>query len=380
MKLVDCAKGVPSFAKEGWLRHKENGPVPQRRRRGGCSKPPLTWPATVSCSLKQPFLYRCALSGLRASRARPLLKECFAPFSLGRVHPSFAKEGYRFIRYRPVVFLFWLVLSNVFCIAGQLPPATFEVASIKPSGSTANANFAGDCQGKDSNPRSRYKPGLGRCVFRGATLKELISAAYSPVSFGGRLGFPMDRIEKVDGLGWVESERFDVEAKVDDAANITEEQLYMMLRHLLVERFKLKLRHSTREVSGYTLEVTASGSKLRPATGLETRSIIGGGPPSGGFMAGEAVPVSAIVTFVSGRLGRPIEDRTGLTGRYSWELKWAPDENEVRPDGAPAPRSTPDAGPSLITAVREQLGLKLQSAKVKVAVLYIDHAEKPKPN
>ena len=97
-------------------------------------------------------------------------------------------------------------------------------------------------------------------------------------------------------------------------------------------------------------------------------------------MAGEAVPVSAIVTFLSARLGRPIEDRTGLTGRYSWELKWAPDENEVRPDGAPAPRSTPDAGPSLITAVREQLGLKLQSAKVHVAVLYIDHAEKPKPN
>ncbi len=78
-------------------------------------------------------------------------------------------------------------------------------------------------------------------------------------------------------------------------------------------------------------------------------------------MAGEAVPVSAIVNFLSGRLGRPIEDRTSLTGRYSWELKWAPDE-------------TPEAGPSIITAVREQLGLRLQSAKVSIAVLYIDRA------
>ena len=278
-----------------------------------------------------------------------------------------------------LVIVFSLFFSNSYCIAGQMP-AAFEVASIKPSGSAPNAYLEGDCQGKDSNPRSRYKPGLGRCVFRGATLKELISAAYSPVSFGGRLGFPMDRIEKAGSLGWIESERFDIEAKIEDTADVTEEQLYMMLRHLLVERFKLKLRHGAKEVAGYTLEVGASGSKLRPATGLETRSLIGGGPPSGGFMAGESVPVSAVVTFLSGRLGRPIEDRTGLTGRFSWELKWAPDENEFRPDGVPAPRSTPDAGPSLITAVREQLGLRLQSAKVSVPVLSIDHAEKPKPN
>jgi uncharacterized protein (TIGR03435 family) len=279
-----------------------------------------------------------------------------------------------------LVLAFSLFFASSYCIAAQMPPAAFEVASIKPSGSATNAYSEGDCQGKDSNPRSRYKPGFGRCVFRGTSLKELISAAYSPVSFGGRLGFPMDRIEKVDSLGWIESERFDVEAKADDSANVTEEQLYTMLRHLLVERFKLKLRHGRKEVPGYTLEVAASGSKLRPATGLETRSMIGGGPPAGGFMAGEAVPVSAIVTFLSARLGRPIEDRTGLTGRFSWELKWTPDENEFRPAGVPTPPTTPGGGPSLITAVREQLGLRLQSAKVSVEVLYIDHAEKPKPN
>src|SRR6185369_6930095 len=114
-----------------------------------------------------------------------------------------------------LVLAFSLYFASSYYVAGQMPPAAFEVANIKPSGSTPNAHSEGDCQGKDSNPRSRYKPGLGRCVFRGTTLKELISAAYSPVSFGGRLGFPMDRIEKADGLGWIESDRFAVEAKVE---------------------------------------------------------------------------------------------------------------------------------------------------------------------
>ena len=84
----------------------------------------------------------------------------------------------------------------------------------------------------------------------------------------------MDRIEKANSLGWIESERFDIEAKIEDTANVTEEQLYMMLRHLLVERFKLKLRHGAKEVAGYTLEVGASGSScgLRPVLKLDPLS------------------------------------------------------------------------------------------------------------
>ena len=82
-------------------------------------------------------------------------------------------------------------------------------------------------------------------------------------------------------------------------------------------------------------------------------------------MAGEAVQVSAIVTFLSTRLGRPIEDKTGLTGRYSWELKWAPDENEFRPDSAPVPRSTPDAcgpGPRTVSELRRAPRLRFAAA------------------
>jgi uncharacterized protein (TIGR03435 family) len=258
-------------------------------------------------------------------------------------------------------------------------PLSFEVASIKPSRSNPNLYAQGDCQGKDSNPRSRYKPGFGRCAFRGFTLKELVSAAYSPVSFGGRLGFPVDRIEKASGFSWIESDRFDIEAKAEDTSNVSEEQLYTMLRQLLVERFRLRLRHMTKDVSGYQLDVAPSGSKLQEAP-AEASPLIGGGPPSGGLMVGKAVPVSAIVTFLSGRLGRPIQDRTGLSGRYNWELKWMPDENEFRIDGGPVTRGVSDAGPSLITAVREQLGLRLVSTRIAIEMLYINHAEKPKAN
>ena len=150
-----------------------------------------------------------------------------------------------------------------------------------------------------------------------------------------------------------------------------------MLRQLLVERFRLRLRHMTKDVSGYQLDVAPSGSKLQEAP-AEASPLIGGGPPSGGLMVGKAVPVSAIVTFLSGRLGRPIQDRTGLSGRYNWELKWTPDENEFRSDGGPVTRGVSDAGPSLITAVREQLGLRLVSTRIAVETLYINHAGEAK--
>src|SRR5688572_19103028 len=93
------------------------------------------------------------------------------------------------------------------------PPAvvSFEAASIRASG-TSNATAGGDCRGSDSHPNNATI-GLGRCVFQRMTFKELLSAAFSPVHFGGRLGFPMNRIELSGDFGWVNSDRFDINAK-----------------------------------------------------------------------------------------------------------------------------------------------------------------------
>src|SRR5262249_44718042 len=151
---------------------------------------------------------------------------------------------------------------------------------------------------------------------------------YSPVSFGGRLGYPWDQIEHGEGLGWIQSEFFDIEAKAEDTSTMTEDQLFQMLQNLLLDRFKLKLHFEGKDVSGYVMQLAPAGLKLREATGKEMRPGMGGGPPSGGYMQGEAVPISSLATFLSQRLGRPILDETRLTGLYNWELKWAPDENE----------------------------------------------------
>jgi uncharacterized protein (TIGR03435 family) len=266
------------------------------------------------------------------------------------------------------------------------PMLRFEVASVKPSGAGPNLHYEGDCQGIDSSAHNRTRPGrrlevgLGHCVFRSIPQKALVSEAYSPVSFGGRLGFPWNQIEQAEGLGWIGSEPFDIEAKTEDASAATEDQLFQMLQQLLADRFKLKFHLATKEVSGYVMQVAPAGLKLREATGKEMRAGMGGGPPSGGFMAGEAVPISALATFLSQRLGRPIQDETALTGLYNWELSWAPDESEFRLDGIPVTRNAPDPGPSLVKAVREELGLRLESKKMSIQILHIDHAERPSVN
>jgi uncharacterized protein (TIGR03435 family) len=265
-------------------------------------------------------------------------------------------------------------------------PLSFEVASVRPSGPNTDRNRSeGDCHGVDSG--GNYfgaDPGMGRCVFRGVTLKALISMAYSPVSFGGRLGFPLDRIEHgASELRWVNTERFDIQAKAESTDKATEAQLFQMLQQLLADRFKLRLHRETREVSGYLLQVAKGGLRLKRPTGNESRPgmIVPGAPPSGGFFGGQALPVESIASLVQGRLGRPVRDETGLTGLYNWELRWAPDDNEIRPDGLPVlPRAADDFRPSFTTALQEQLGLRLESGQVAIEILVIDQAETPIPN
>jgi uncharacterized protein (TIGR03435 family) len=121
-------------------------------------------------------------------------------------------------------------------------------------------------------------------------------------------------------LNWIASQSFDIEGKAEAPSTTTEAQLYRMLQTLLADRFQLKLHRETRETAGYLLQIAPDGLKMKTPTGQEVRpGTMGGGPPSGGYMGGEAVPMSSIVTFVSTRLGRPIQDRTGLTGLYNWE-------------------------------------------------------------
>jgi uncharacterized protein (TIGR03435 family) len=242
----------------------------------------------------------------------------------------------------------------------------FDVAAIK-------LNKSGD-GGSSSNSQD------GRFTATNVTLKSLMQFdAY---------GIPAPRI--LGGPKWVDTTRFDVEAKMDeaDAAQLkaldrakNSEQTHAMFQQLLADRFKLAVHWETRELPIYALVVAKNGPKFLP-----TKELNGGsGTSSNSNQTSRQLKVTnqtvqelaeALTQDMSEELGRNVIDKTGIEGKYDFALKWTPqtDASPVADTGAP------DSGPSLFTAIQEQLGLKLESAKGPVQVLVIDHAEMPSEN
>jgi uncharacterized protein (TIGR03435 family) len=140
-----------------------------------------------------------------------------------------------------------------------------------------------------------------------------------------------------------------------------------MLQSLLADRFKLRLHYETREQPIYELVVAKGGLKLKP---LPPDQRPGGGRFVRGEIALNGRSVATLAHFLTQFAGRSVVDKTSLAGNYDIDLKWTPDDQQ----------GTPDAGPTLFTALQEQLGLKLISAKGPVQVLVVDHAERPSEN
>jgi uncharacterized protein (TIGR03435 family) len=294
-----------------------------------------------------------------------------------------------------------IVLSSLsFAFAGpQDTPAqtlSFEVASIKPS------------EGDGRMVRIQTSPG-GRYTASGVNLKMLIQQAYDIKDF-----------QIVGGPAWMSSTPFDIVAKAEDP-NVTGAQIRLMLRSLLAERFQLKFHRETRELPVYTLVVGKNGHKLQlsatqpnpdgappsaPKPGALPAGAVGGGvglgtgagggtgvaPKASGSMMSigpgqinaQMAPVSALVNMLAQQLGRPVIDKTDLKGSYDFKLEWTPDATARKGIGAGAGGEAPPAGdssgPSIFTAVQEQLGLRLESQKGPVEVLVIDAVEKPSGN
>jgi uncharacterized protein (TIGR03435 family) len=257
-------------------------------------------------------------------------------------------------------------------------PPSFETASVKRTAPGSDLTW-GWCRGTDSSDREGpwiggrilpgmqvpARPALGRCAITGATLKAVVRAAFNLAP----------TIEVTGGPGWADSDRFDIESKAEDPSKATGGKLQQMLQQLLVDRFKLKLHRETKEVSGVLLVVAGSGAKLKEVPTDANATPVGGRP---GDMTFRGAPLGVLAEILSSFLGQPVEDRTGLTGRYSFTLEWTIGDTEQIP---PQFDRTPDpARPSLATALQEQLGLRLQSAKLPVPVVVIDSAERPLPN
>jgi bla regulator protein blaR1 len=251
--------------------------------------------------------------------------------------------------------------------AAKNPPSeiTFDVATIRPSKPGAGGSTYS------------FSPGLGIKVTNG-TLKGLIEMAYNVRDF-----------QILRGPGWTDSEFFDIVAKdasadADSAPGASArnmEETRLRLKALLRDRFQLQIRRESKDLPEYRLSVGKSGPKLK-ASGVNQAAGAGINAACG-QMAGTNTTMANLAYKLSRTLDRPVVDQTNLAGAYDFVLNWTPDTGPCAPSGS-GPDSTAAAnsraGPSLFTAIQEQLGLKLQSAKGPVDTLVIEHVERPSPN
>jgi bla regulator protein blaR1 len=203
--------------------------------------------------------------------------------------------------------------------------------------------------------------------------------------------------------GWAKSDRYEIQARVSEMdvsrwEKLSYDQKRVALLPLLTDRFNLKFHHETRVLSVYALVVNKSGPKLHEAKPGDSYlpGINGTDGPVGapgtswmhpGKITAQAVPIADLVRLLSIlQSDHTIFDKTRLTGKYDLALQWTPDDGpppmvEGTGGGKPSNDSAPDAfGPSLFTALQEQLGLRLESQKEPVDVIVIDHIEKPSEN
>jgi uncharacterized protein (TIGR03435 family) len=242
---------------------------------------------------------------------------------------------------------------------------TFDAASVRPGAPD-------DVRGSTFE----FPPG-GLKVTNG-TLAGIIESA-SEVRDFQILGAP----------GWANSARYNIVARSasdDPAAKAFDRSVEISatrrkLQTLLSQRFQLKAHHETRDLPIYVLTTGKGGSKLKEENASNT--------PAGihwtcGQMTGTRTSMANLTTYLSRELGRPVQDRTGLSGHYDFHVDWTPDSGpcagSATDDGSPGAAVSPLSGPSLFTALQEQLGLKLESTKGPVDVIVIDSVEKPDDN
>jgi uncharacterized protein (TIGR03435 family) len=199
-----------------------------------------------------------------------------------------------------------------------------------------------------------------------------------PIQLMIKLMFHFKSSQISGGPGWLDTDLYDVEAKAGGPHNL--DDLHVMFQNLLVDPFKLQYHKETRTLSAYELVVDKSGPRLTENHNPENFDIPIRPTGRGRFEATHS-STSYFSWSLSQRLDRPVIDETGLTGFYDFKLEWTP---EPSPGLAAAPDAAanlpPSNGPDLFTAVREQLGLKLDSRKGPIEVMVIDHVERPSEN
>jgi uncharacterized protein (TIGR03435 family) len=237
---------------------------------------------------------------------------------------------------------------------------SFDVATIKPNDSGATS-----MQGLTVNGRN--------FATRASSLNDLISFAYD-VQAKQIVGTPE----------WTDKDRYDIAAVPVEEGVPSPEQLKVMIRKLLADRFKLTFHHDQRELSAYVLTVGAGGQKLTPTASSGPLPGIGLRPkPEGVMLIVNNATIPVFTGFLQSLvLDRPVVDRTDLKNKFDFTVTFTPNDSEFNGHPPPQPQHTDatEAAPDLIQAFQQQLGLKLTAEKTSVDVLAIDHVEKPSAN
>jgi uncharacterized protein (TIGR03435 family) len=292
-------------------------------------------------------------------------------------------------------------LALLLCLCGAAPAQTFEVASIKPAAPPSDPHSVRVMM--RGGPET---PDPGQLTYTNVSLKSVLMAAYDVKDY------------EISGPSWLDSTRFNITAKIAPGTN--KDQFRLMLQNLLAERFKVSLHHETKELPMFALVVGKSGVKMKevveeaapPTDGDGPRDPLanGGRPPMGkdgmpvlpkggrggmmmtmGLHGGRfrmqanGQTMASLVNMLANQMGRPVVDQTGLTAKYDFTLDFAPEPGQGGMKDASMPMGGPGlggdagsdaAGPNILTAVQEQLGLKVEAKKGPVDLLVIDRAEK----
>lgn len=243
----------------------------------------------------------------------------------------------------------FLVGSALICTAALAQQPTFGVATIRPSAESVPFERDG---------RTEFTPDMLR--MQDVTISTCIRMAWH-LQEG-----------QVDGPELLTDQRYDITAKTDAPA--TKEQMKLMFRNLLQERFRLAFHHEQRELKVYLLAVAPSGPKLKAAANPDAVPFR---ENSANGTVVRSMPLSGFADFLSSPLERPVLDRTALSGKYDFAIDFT---SYIPEPGKNMDASRPDAVSLLRAVMRDQLGLTLNSGKALVDVIVVDHVEKPAEN
>jgi len=259
--------------------------------------------------------------------------------------------------------------QTAWTIPGPPPPPAAMPANAKPEFAVAAIKPS-----RPDSPRGGYG-------IRG----QEVSSINVTVTWMIKLGYNVHAHQISGGPAWLDSDRYDTVGRSDTPGQPNRDQMKLMFRKLLVDRFQLRFHIEKKELPVYAMVVAKSGPKIAVSNGdpNDFPGIGFGREPGVISLSGRNTGLNGVVNGLqSNILDRPVVDQTGLTGRYDFLLRFTPDPDQMASFGGVPPANTADldAPPDIFTAFEQQLGLKLQPTKALVDVMVIDRIERPSPN